>query len=67
MARLNVELSGRASEVLAELAESYGKSKTELLRMALALLIAADKAEKGGGALAITKDGKVEKELVLVR
>lgn len=67
MARLNVELSGRASEVLEELAGKYGKSKTEMLRMALALLIAAEKAEEGGGALAITKDGRVEKELVLVR
>ncbi len=67
MSRLNVEFSGRASEILEELATKYGKSKAEMLRIALALLMAAEKAEENGGALAIAKDGKVEKELVLVK
>ncbi len=67
MARLNVELSGRASEVLEELATKYGKSKAEMLRIALALLFAAEKEEAQGKALVVAKDGKIEKELVLVK
>ena len=68
MARVNIELSGRASELLVELSARHGRSKAETLRLAFALLIAADKAEVEGNFLAVAnKDGKIEKELVLVR
>jgi hypothetical protein len=67
MARLNVELSGRTLDLLDGLSDKYGKSKAEMLRIALALFFVAEKEESQGKSLSISKDGKIEKELVLVK
>lgn len=65
MARVNVEFSDRASQLLEDLAHKQQKTKSELMRTAIGLLVAADEASEEGGTLAITKDGKIEKEIIL--
>jgi len=47
--------------------EKYGKSKAELLRIALALFFAAEKEESQGKAISVTKDGTIEKEFAIVK
>lgn len=65
MARVNIEFSDLASELLEDLAKKQQKTKSELLRTALSLLVAADTAKEEGGTLAIAKNGKIEKEIIL--
>jgi predicted transcriptional regulator len=65
--RMTVDLSEQVERLLAELAESEDRSKTEVLRRAIGLYSYLDKQmrdDAAGNAIAvIDKDGKVVKQL----
>jgi len=65
--RLNLDLSPQAYKLLQELADSSGKSMSEILRTGLALYGIAQEAEEQGGALGVVKDKEVMKEVIIPR
>jgi len=65
MSRMSVKLGPKADRVLENLREETGKSKTELIRTAIALLDHTVEKKKDGGRLVIIEDGKIEQEIIL--
>jgi len=63
--RLTLDVSEGLNEILEDIAEESGVSKSEVLRKAVAMLDVAHKAAREGKQLTIsTKDGKIEKQIV---
>ena len=63
--RLNLELNDEAFKLLTKIAESTGKSKTEVLRQALVLRAYLQEQKEQGKSLAVTRDNQIEKEIIL--
>ena len=64
--RMNLECSEEFEESLETLKEQMRKpSKAEVIRSAVALLKYIKQQQDNGRQLAIAKDGKIEKEIVL--
>ena len=65
--RLNLTVSQATYNELLEIAEAKGITMTDVMRTAFGLFVVASDEKAEGKQLAITKDGKVEKELVFLR
>lgn len=66
--RLNINLPARTYAELEKLAEESGRTMTELVRVAIGLIQVAIKEEGHEHKLAvIDRDGKLVKELILLR
>ena len=64
--RLHLEFSEEFDEVLEELKQTFEKrSKVEVIRTAVTLLKFASDQKKEGRHLAITKDGEIEREIIV--
>lgn len=63
--RLNLDLTPEAYELLQRLADESGKNMAEVLRTGLALYGVAWDEKNEGNKLAIAKDGKIEKEIII--
>lgn len=65
MSKTTVELSGDLNEMLADLSESQGVSKGEVIKRALALLKFLEEQQSEGKKVAITdQDDRVVQEIV---
>lgn len=63
--RLNLQVSRELNNVLEEIAESSGSSKTDVIRQALALMKVAHNAKRSGKHLGLVEDaGKLDTEIV---
>ena len=66
--RLNINLPTKAFDELQELARSSGRTMTDIVRLALGLVVVAVEETEQGNRLAITSsDGRLLREIVLPR
>lgn len=64
--RMNLEISQSFDDTLETLKGKMGKtSKAEVIRSAITLLNYVKQQEENGGQLAISKDGEVDKEIIV--
>ncbi|HXY99391.1 MAG TPA: hypothetical protein VEI03_05295 [Stellaceae bacterium] len=62
--RLTLDVSEGLNEILEDIAAESGVTKSEVIRKAVAMLDVAHKAAREGKQLTISKDGKIEKQIV---
>lgn len=63
--RLNLQVSSELNNVLEEIADSSGSTKTDVIRQALALMKVAHNAKKSGKHLGVVADAdKLDTEIV---
>jgi len=66
--RLNINLPERTFDELQDLARSSGRTMTDMVRIALALVVLAVEETQRGNRLAVTsKDGHILREIVMPR
>ncbi|HEV8240083.1 MAG TPA: ribbon-helix-helix protein, CopG family [Thermoanaerobaculia bacterium] len=66
--RLNINLPAKAFDELQELARSSGRTMTDIVRLALGLVVVGVEETERGNRLAITSsDGRLLREIVLPR
>lgn len=64
--RMNITFNDKAYDILEELQKKTGKTKSDLLRTALALLdYAQENKEKGKKLFIAGEDDKLQKEIIL--
>lgn len=63
--RLNLDLSPEAYDLLQKLADEAGKNMADVLRTGLAIYGMAQEEKQKGRSLAIAKDDKVVKEILI--
>ena len=63
--RLNLDLSPEAYELLQKLSDESGKNMADVLRTGLALYGIASEEKEKGRSIAVAKDDKVVKEIVI--
>jgi hypothetical protein len=63
--RLNLQVSNELNNVLEEIADSTGSTKTDVIRQALALMKVAHNAKRNGKHLGVVEDpDKLDTEIV---
>jgi hypothetical protein len=63
--RLNLQVSNELNNVLEEIADSSGSTKTDVIRQALALMKVAHQAKRSGKHLGVVADpDKLDTEIV---
>jgi len=63
--RLNLQVSSELNNVLEEIADSSGSTKTDVIRQALALMKVAHNAKKNGKHLGLVADAdKLDTEII---
>ncbi|MGJ3247712.1 MAG: hypothetical protein ACFE0J_15930 [Elainellaceae cyanobacterium] len=63
--RLNLDLSPESYDLLQKLADEAGKNMADVLRTGLAIYGIAQEEKQKGRSLAIAKDDKVVKEILI--
>lgn len=65
MPKYTLQMNDKLEAVLDELAEKEGISKAQVLRRSLTLLKLAEDQKDEGYSLALAKDGKVAREIIV--
>ena len=65
MKRLTLELTDEAYQVLETLKQNTHKSKANLLRTGLGLMNYAEEAKRNKKSIAVIKEDKIEKEIII--
>lgn len=63
--KLNVQFNARQTELIADLASELGVTKSRVLCLALGFLEVANRERAAGNRVAVVRDGRVVKEIVL--